>query len=519
VTALDALPLAIELAATQAPALGVATLRDRLDDRLDLLTRGRRTGAPRQRTLRSVVDWSFGLLGADEQRVLVRLGVFAGAFTVGLAEAVVADAALPRSRVAAGLAALVDRSLVSRAGPERFRLLETVRAYARELDPGAVELRRRHAEAVVAAAEELDRALRGPREAEAAHDLDALLPDLRQAVETAREDPVLHGRLAAALYRYGYHGQRYEVLAWGHGATTAGARAAAATHAWGRGDLAAARELLAAAPPDPAVHEVLGDIALVACEGDAALEHYRAMTALASDRAVRASGLACQALVLAWTDRPDEAVAAGEAAVDVADPTGNPSARSVARYALGEALGDLDPDRATALLDEAAQLARSVDNRLFTGAATAAAVAIRSRHADPGAALRSFREVLVHWREAGNDTLQVAALRNLVVLFARIGADDTAALVDAALPAAYVYPAEAARLLRARTAVAERLGPAGAAAARRRASAIDGGQVVEAALAAIDADLAHRPHPPDGGSRSAPRPGPGGAASLPWAGV
>jgi predicted ATPase len=523
VEALDALPLAIELAATQAPALGVADLRDRLDDRLDLLIRGRRTGEPRQRTLRSVVDWSFGLLGDDEQRVLVRLGVFAGPFTVALAEAVVADATLPRSHVARALAALVDRSLVSRAGPGRFRLLETVRAYVRQQPAaGAGELHRRHAEAVVAATEVLDLALRGPREAEAARDLDALLPDLRQAVETARDDPALIARLASALYRYGYHGQRYEVLAWGYAATSAGsagALAAAATHAWGRGDLTAARELLAAAPPHPAASEVLGDIALVSCDGEAALTHYRAMTALAADGAVRASGLACEALVLAWTDQPEQAVALGAAAVDVADLTGNPTARAVARYALGEALGDLDPPRAVALLDEAAALARSVDSRLFVGASMAAAVAIRSRHADPAEALRSFREVLTLWRAAGNDTLQSAALRNLVVLFARIGADEAAALVDAALPAAPVYPAEAGRLRRARAAVAERLGPAGIAAARRRAAVLTSGQVVEAALAAIDADLAHRPDPADGRSRSGPRAGPGGPASLPLAGV
>jgi predicted ATPase len=497
VAALDALPLAIELAATQAPALGVATLRDRLDDRLDLLTRGRRTGAPRQRTLRSVVDWSFGLLGVGEQRLLVRLGVFAGSFTVALAEAVVADAALPRAQVAPALAALVDRSLVSRAGPGRLRLLETVRAYVRQHpDAGGGELHRRHAEAVTATTEELDRALRGPHEEQAGRDLDALLPDLRQAVGTPGVDPALLARLAAALYRYGYHGQRYEVLAWGYAATatgSAGALATAASHAWGRGDLSAARALLAAAPPDPAAQEVLGDIAMVACEGDTALAHYRAMTALATDGAVRASGLAGEALVLAWTDRVAEAVAVGEAAVDVADLTGNPTGRAIARYALGEALGDLDPPRALALLDEAATLARSVDNRLYANASTAAAVAIRSRHADPAAALISFREVLTLWREAGNDTLQLAALRNLVVLLARIGADDAAALVDAALPAARVYPAEAARLRRARAAVAERLGPAGVAAARRRAAVLTGGQVVDAALAAIDADLAHRP--------------------------
>jgi predicted ATPase/DNA-binding SARP family transcriptional activator len=482
---LDRMPLAIELAATQAAALGVDELRERLDDRLDLLVRGRRTGSARHRTLRAVVEWSFGLLDARGRTVLTRLSAFAGGFTIARAEAVVADDVVPRREVAAVVASLVDRSLVARHGPGRFRLLETIRAYAASLlgvDRSA--LFRRHAEVMLAAARELDRSLRGPRQAAAIREFDALLPDLRLAVARGGNA----ASLAAAMYRYGYRCQQYEVLAWGRAATTEpDALAAAATHAWGHGDLASARKLAASAPsPSDAIHEVLGDVALVLCDPDEALAHYRAM---GTEPVHRVSGLVGEALVLAWSGRVPEAVAAASSAVDLADATGNPGARAEARYALGETLGDTDPDQALTLLTEAAKLAATVDDRLFLGAAETAAVAIRSRHGDPFAALSEFREVLAMWQRVGNDTLQTAALRNLVVLLVRVGADETAVLVDAALPPADVYPAEQARLDRARAAAAERLGSSRVAALRRRGALLTPAMVHDEASRAIDAVL------------------------------
>ncbi|UYQ60880.1 ATP-binding protein [Streptomyces peucetius] len=85
---LDRVPLALELAATRVRALGVHELSARLDDRFRLLTGGRRGVPPRQRTLRAVIDWSWDLLSATERRVLRRLAVHAGSFTVRSAEAV-----------------------------------------------------------------------------------------------------------------------------------------------------------------------------------------------------------------------------------------------------------------------------------------------------------------------------------------------------------------------------------------------------------------------------------------------
>jgi predicted ATPase/DNA-binding winged helix-turn-helix (wHTH) protein len=144
---LDGIPLAIELAAASAAALGIEQVSAGLRDRFGLLTRGRRTALPRQRTLRATLDWSHELLPETERRLLRRLAVFAGGFTVDSAAAVMADAGLDAAMVADCVANLVTKSLIAldpTPGVTRWTLLETIRAYALEK---LVE----HAEADIAA--------------------------------------------------------------------------------------------------------------------------------------------------------------------------------------------------------------------------------------------------------------------------------------------------------------------------------------------------------------------------------
>ncbi len=148
---LDGLPLAIEFAAPRVEVLGVDGLAARLDNSLQSLG-ARRTTMPRHRTMRAVLDWSYGLLDEDEQRFLRSLGIFAGGFTVEAAAAVVLAAVGLRNSAIDHLADLVAKSLVvadaSEAQP-RFRLLDTTRAYTIErLDSGGERerLARRHAE-------------------------------------------------------------------------------------------------------------------------------------------------------------------------------------------------------------------------------------------------------------------------------------------------------------------------------------------------------------------------------------
>ena len=88
---LDGLPLAIELAAARVPALGVQGVRERLDERLRMLTAGSRIALRRHQTLRAALDWSHGLLDAEEQAVFRRLGVFSGGCTIEAAQQVASD--------------------------------------------------------------------------------------------------------------------------------------------------------------------------------------------------------------------------------------------------------------------------------------------------------------------------------------------------------------------------------------------------------------------------------------------
>ena len=165
---LDGLPLALEMAAARVPLMGLQGVRDALAQRFALLTRGHRDAATRHRTLHNALDWSYRLLGADEQRLFRALGVFAGGFTLELALAALAEGPCPlaegpgapddarRWQIIDGLAALADRSLlaVSADDPPRYRLLDTMRAFALQAlaaAPGELETaRRQHAAAMAA---------------------------------------------------------------------------------------------------------------------------------------------------------------------------------------------------------------------------------------------------------------------------------------------------------------------------------------------------------------------------------
>ncbi|MFI7677717.1 BTAD domain-containing putative transcriptional regulator [Actinophytocola sp. NPDC049390] len=191
---LDGLPLALELAATRVPALGVADLAARLQvphDRFGLLGAGPRDAPARQRTLAAVIDWSWQLLTDDERTVLRRLAVHVGGCTLAAAEAVCAvDGVLDL------LSGLVDRSLVARVDGSRYRLLESVHAYCvdRLRDAGdEEEVRRRHADHYLALAEQAE--LRGPGQREWLRRLDAEAANMRTALDTFRRA----GAAAAAL--------------------------------------------------------------------------------------------------------------------------------------------------------------------------------------------------------------------------------------------------------------------------------------------------------------------------------
>ena len=150
---LDGIPLAIELAAARVVVLSPAQIETRLQDRFRLLTSGARTAVARQRTLEATLDWSYQLLSVVETQLLRRLSVFPGSWTLEAAEYVCAGDGVNENDVLELLSRLVGKSLVvvdgEGAGECRFRLLETVRQYARERllqERAADRFRERHFE-------------------------------------------------------------------------------------------------------------------------------------------------------------------------------------------------------------------------------------------------------------------------------------------------------------------------------------------------------------------------------------
>jgi len=132
---LDGVPLAIELAAARVRVLAPGQIAAGLSDRFGLLTGGMRGAPARQRTLEASLDWSYDLLDESQRLALARLSVFAGSFELDAAQAVVYGDGIDRDDVLDLVAELVDRSMlqvVERHGKARYRLLETIRVYARQ---------------------------------------------------------------------------------------------------------------------------------------------------------------------------------------------------------------------------------------------------------------------------------------------------------------------------------------------------------------------------------------------------
>ena len=133
---LDGLPLAIELAAARVKILTPHALLQRLGSRLSLLTQGPRDLLPRQQTLRNTIDWSYNLLDDAERQLFARLAVFVGGCTIDAVEQVCVLEHDRSTDVFALLASLVDKSLLRHEEQSdeesRFKMLETIREYARE---------------------------------------------------------------------------------------------------------------------------------------------------------------------------------------------------------------------------------------------------------------------------------------------------------------------------------------------------------------------------------------------------
>ena len=198
---LDGIPLAIELAAARVALMSPEEILRRLEGGLAVLATGGRTAARRQRTLEAAIDWSYALLDETERVLLRRLAVFTGTFSLDAAESICGRDELPREAILDQLGQLVAKSLVEPTD-DRYRLLETIRAYARAKLVEANEaetLRRAHATYFLS----LARTRRDGALAEWLERIEEDEANIRAAITSSlASDPETAAAIAGAMYEF-----------------------------------------------------------------------------------------------------------------------------------------------------------------------------------------------------------------------------------------------------------------------------------------------------------------------------
>ncbi len=182
---LDGLPLAIELAAARTDVLSPHQLATLLQQRFSAVVADPNGTDPRHRTLDAAIGWSWDLLSVPEAALLRRLSVFAPGASAAAVRNVCAGTDVVTDDVEGHLRHLVEHSLVV-AHDNRYRLLETIRHFARRQLRGAeesAEAHNRHAAWATALATEAEAHLSGPRQREWIARLDAEADNLRAALE------------------------------------------------------------------------------------------------------------------------------------------------------------------------------------------------------------------------------------------------------------------------------------------------------------------------------------------------
>lgn len=205
---LDGIPLAIELAAARTKILSVEKICERLDDRFNLLTGGKRTALPRQQTLKALVDWSYELLSDREQILWNRLSVFNGGWTLEAAEEICCDDDLGKEKILDLLHLLAEKSvIVYEEDKERFRILESLKQYGKDKlneTNETVEFLSRHLKYFMEVSETAEPNLSGSEILMWLNRLEADHLNMQSAVEWSINagDREAGARLAGALWRF-----------------------------------------------------------------------------------------------------------------------------------------------------------------------------------------------------------------------------------------------------------------------------------------------------------------------------
>jgi predicted ATPase/class 3 adenylate cyclase len=453
---LDGIPLAIELAAARVRSLSPEDLVARLDQRFKLLTGGSRAALERHQTLRSTIDWSYDLLDLTEQKALDRLSVFAGGSDLQAAEAVLAGDDLDELDIIDTLGHLVDKSLViadtGDDGSVRYRLLESIRQYARERleasgDTAAV--RRRHANHYAGVAEAAAAPLRSPDQLEWAEalsrDTDNLRVLLDWAIETASVEHVC--RMIAPFTVQGLP-IAYLAMDWAQTAVRIPGGeddprfvVVAAWAAWGAtmgSDLGRAAELIAVAEraqgsgaPDALLLRSRAVAAYFGGDFDRARDEARSWvtaTRASEDHFGLSDALIFLGVVLT-VGAPDDAREAFEEALSVARADGIPSSLALNLSTVAGYLPIGESERAVSLLDEAIDVGVRCGDHMAVTSAIAHKGVISARRGDWRSALAAAADATEPQREIGD----VIGLQSTYMLaaaaFSGLGHHEEAAVV------------------------------------------------------------------------------------------
>jgi non-specific serine/threonine protein kinase len=219
---LDAIPLAIELAAARVNTLSLEQIATRLNESFRLLASNGRTRLPRQKTLQASIDWSWSLLSEPERVLLKRLSVFAGGWTLEAAESVCSGDGIEQEQVIDLMSQLVTKSLVvvghESVAERRYHLLEMIRQYAHEKLTQCEEkeqIRTLHLDYFLKLSTQAHLELRGPSQVDWMERLNEERNNLRAALHWAEKTDVEAGLfLAGRLLRYWESSDMHEGIQW-----------------------------------------------------------------------------------------------------------------------------------------------------------------------------------------------------------------------------------------------------------------------------------------------------------------
>jgi hypothetical protein len=541
---LDGIPLAIELAAARAAALGPAEIAGLLDERFRLLTRGRADAASRQQTLAATVEWSYALLSRAEQRLFDCLGVFPASFDADAAVAVAAAAGLDRWDVLDALTGLVSQSLVAveegqdQAG--RYRLLETMRAYARQHLTAAQLTRRAHAHAgfYAAFAERASPKLWGPAQLDWQRRIRAERDNLQAAITWALvgsgQALRLAFRIAAALIGLSVTSPVI-IRGWAEACLTrldacppelrAPVLAAAAWNALYAEDfplaLRLAEQVLAEpVSGDPLIFGFTRNVpaAIYAFTGqpERGAGIYRETRQKAADRGVEVIvGFSLAGEALAWTWAGDYAAARQPAmqAVEIARKVRNPSLSADASYTAAEAIWRSEPQAALLLIEDTLALTRVGAYDTILGNALTLAGVIRARNGDLPGALAALQEATLQHHADGNRLPLGHTLRGAAIVLGRLGEAEPASVLSGAVAAHFpgsilaLHENERRATGKTQALAQHTLGEAAYNAAAGRGAAMDEDEVVRYAVSEFQRVAARLAQP--GARAPHPTAGPG----------